>query len=51
MEEVDPVAVGRDVELVKFAEEFGCALAPEAGFLFGGFLEDGFEDLDCVNAN
>lgn len=42
---VDAKTFGRDVEFVEFAEEFRRAFAGEAGFLFGGFVEDGFEDL------
>ena len=46
VEEVEGVGVGRDVEVVEVAEEFGRAAAGEgcreAGATFGGFLVDWF---------
>ena len=58
VEEIDAVALGRDVELVVFAEELGLPAVAggrgaaaegaeaEAGSVGGGFLEDGLEHLE-----
>lgn len=48
VEHVDAVAFSGDVEFVVFAKEFGLGAArvEEAVFVAGGFLKDGFQDLE-----